>query len=279
MVTLSSRGGGVTFYPPDHSLPPDNTRAYPTRAYPTRAYPTTAYPTRAYPTRAYPTRAYPTTAYPSSTYPSRTTESPYLGVSVCVRYMAVQQRSSFVWTLSPSSRGAMTLATNTEGSYLLRWQNLQYQSVHLDPKIKIWPDVTPDIWTRVCVTVDTLRSVAQIFRDADMSVRTILPLKFLWSGEPVVAMSYFDGQVTDLQVWDYPLSYFVIHNYMNNRWLTGSVLTWSNIRYSLSGSTLVELVYERRQEKRAGKKSRGRRPQKPRRSGKNSLLKIFTQAH
>nr|XP_061833677.1 C-reactive protein-like [Nerophis lumbriciformis] len=264
MVTLSYRGGGVSFYPPNYSIPPDNTRAYPTRDYPTRAYPTRDYPTRAYPTSA---------------YPSWTTESPPRGVSVCVRYlMGEQTSSSSIFQLSPSSQAVMRLTTDNQGSYRLNWEKLTYQSVRLDPRIKMWSNVQPDIWTRVCVTVDTLRGVAQLFSDSNMSVRAIIPSKFVWSGEPVVAMSGFDGQVTDLQVWDYPLTYYTILTYMN-RWLSGSVLTWSNIGYSLTGSTILELTYERRQKKSASKKSRGRRPQKPRESGKNSVPKILTRAH
>ena len=40
-------------------------------------------------------------------------------------------------------------------------------------------------------------------------------VQYVWPGEPVIDIPGFDGQVTDIQVWDYPLRYREIINYMN----------------------------------------------------------------
>ena len=41
-------------------------------------------------------------------------------------------------------------------------------------------------------------------------------VQYVWSGEPVIEFSGFEGQVTDVQVWDYPLRYREILNYMSS---------------------------------------------------------------
>ncbi|XP_051932380.1 uncharacterized protein LOC127607773 isoform X2 [Hippocampus zosterae] len=269
---------------------PDPTRAYPTRAYrswdsptrpyrswayrtranrswpdPTRAYPTRAYPTRAYPTRAYPTRAYPTRAYPTSAYPSWTTEAPTKGVTVCLRYLLDSQTSSRdIFTLSPTSRAPLTLSSSYDGSDLMILSSV-YWSMRLKANVRIWAGIRDDLWTRLCLTVDTVRGVVQVFSGSYMSIRKMAPSKYVWSGEPVIAMSGVDGQVTDVQIWDYPLSYNDIFNYMtphNYGWPRGSVLTWSDIRYTATGRVLLEDVYEQRQAAKTRKKKKAARKSK-----------------
>ncbi|XP_061641872.1 uncharacterized protein LOC133483960 [Phyllopteryx taeniolatus] len=281
--------GGVSFYPPyfsfrrnnawnyltrpyptrDYPTRPYPTRDYPTRPYPTRDYPTRPYPTRDYPTRPYPTRDYPTRPYPTRDYPTRnypswsyprsytassnpgwTTEAPTTGVTVCLRYLFdVETSSPRIFTVSPSSPAAFTLSSDYDGSYRLTWSS-SYWSLRLKANVRMWPGIRDDLWTRLCLTVDTVPGIVQVFSGAYMSVRKMAPNKYVWSGEPVIDMTGVDGQVTDLQMWDYPLSYNTILNYMSRPgygWPTGSVLTWSNIRYSLRGRALVEDAYQHRQ--------------------------------
>ena len=40
--------------------------------------------------------------------------------------------------------------------------------------------------------------------------------QYVWSGEPVIEFKGFDGQVTDVQMWDYPLSYREVFKYMTS---------------------------------------------------------------
>ncbi|XP_061544999.1 uncharacterized protein LOC133409242 [Phycodurus eques] len=276
------------------------TRAYPTRAYPTRAYPTRQYPTRAYPTREYPTGAYPTGAYPTGAYPTRayptrnypswsyppsytassnpgwTTEAPTTGVTVCLRYLFdVETSSPRIFTVSPSSPAAFTLSSEYDGSYRLSWSS-SYWSLRLKANVRMWPGIRDDLWTRLCLTVDTVPGVVQVFSGAYMSVRKMAPNKYVWSGEPVIDMTGMDGQVTDLQMWDYPLSYNTILNYMTRPgygWPTGSVLTWSNIRYSLRGRTLVEEAYQHRQAAKSHKSQK--RSWKNKKEAKEQGIKSF----
>lgn len=80
-----------------------------------------------------------------------------------------------------------------------------------------------------------------------MSIRKILPTQVLWSREPVLDVSGFDGHVMDLEVWDYPLEYRQIYSYMQDYGPSGSVLTWSRIGYQINGRVLLEDTFNRRQ--------------------------------
>ncbi|XP_074493879.1 uncharacterized protein LOC141769077 isoform X2 [Sebastes fasciatus] len=217
MFTLSVNGGGIAFYPPYFSPTP----------------PPTPNPTRHYTTRPYTTRPY---------YTTTPTAPPTRGVSVCLRYLTDNVYSLF--TLSPSSRNPLNLAVSNVGEYTL---NVGGYSQYMKPNVRLWSNVGPDIWTRVCLTMDSVKNVAQVFSGSNISVRKMLPIQYAWSGEPVIEFSGLDGQVTDIQIWDYPLRYKEVFNYMTSGvygQYSGSVLSWSHISYSPRGNILLEDTYE-----------------------------------
>ncbi|XP_014329037.1 uncharacterized protein LOC106700033 [Xiphophorus maculatus] len=274
MFTLSGYYGRLVFYSP-YQLPPwATTTSYQTRGYTDSAstpsytqtntgttemstpntkinthrpttgpyQPTTSSATR-YPwsTTRYPwsTTRYPwsTTRYPWSTAPSTR------GVSVCLRYITDSQSGS-IFTLSPSSQ-YLRLEIGRPQSYALTFNN--YNRVYLQPYLKLWPGLTPNMWTSICFTVDNTKGVVQMFRDSDMSSRKLLNNQYVWSGERVMDFSNFEGQITDVQVWDYPLRYQEVFYYMSSGGYgsyQGSVLSWSYISYSQTGRTLLEDGYE-----------------------------------
>lgn len=212
MLTLS-QDSGVTFYPPYW-------QAAPTATAWTTGW-TTQWPTQ----------------WPTSWTPSWTTPSPTRGVSVCLRFMT--ESSSFtLFKLAPRSPLSFTWGNPW---CTLTW-NYYYQ-VSLNPRLSFWSSVRTQPWTSVCVVLDSYKNVAQVFQGGAMSIRKILPTRMVWTGEPVLDMSSFDGQVTDLEVWDRPLSYREVFGYMQNFGPSGTVLTWSNIGYRYSGSILLEDTY------------------------------------
>ncbi|XP_004069367.1 uncharacterized protein LOC101161631 isoform X2 [Oryzias latipes] len=270
MFTLSRYGGGLTLFAPyldplgstsnpATSYHTDSSRTDPTRydasttATPTRGYPTTTtgfWPrtTGYYPwTTAPPTRGYPyttTTLRPTTTtrYYPWTTAPPKGGVSVCLRLITSDTNPS-IFTLSPSST-PLSLQVTDGGWYLLRFGSNQ---LRLRPSVPIWPNIGRGMWTSVCLTVDFTKNVVQMFSNMNMSTRKLLMYGYQWSGEPVITFSGFDGQLTDVQVWDYPLRYKEVLYYMSHGYygsVQGSLLTWSNIRYSLQGRSLLENSYE-----------------------------------
>lgn len=262
MFTLSRSGGGITFYAPS-SAPtssPGPTRPYDTTTwrpyYPTHKPTTTRrpyYPTHKptilpYTTRYpyYPPHKPTTRPHHKTTTPRPWTTAPATrGVSVCLRYLA-DDLSSTVVTLSPSSRAPLRLGFSN-GWYTLTFDPYGYSALSFRPSFRFWSNMVPDIWTRVCVTLDSMKNVAQVFSGSNISIRKMMPSKYDWSGEPVINFSGFDGQLTDVQIWDYPLRYKEVFNYMTSGIYApyrGSALSWSNISYSSTGGALLEESYE-----------------------------------
>uniref|UniRef100_A0A1A8R7C7 Pentraxin (PTX) domain-containing protein n=1 Tax=Nothobranchius rachovii TaxID=451742 RepID=A0A1A8R7C7_9TELE len=235
MFTLSGYAGLHLFSPymppPWLSTTPHTT----TRPYTTKTHPYTT------------TRPYITTTRP---YTPWTTAPTTRGVSVCLRYISDYDKfSSF--TLSPSSN-SLRLYSNGEGFTLTFYG---YNNIYLYPRIRLWSDSIQNMWTSICVTVDTVKKVAQMFRNSDMSPRKLLPTQYTWSGEPVIDFSDFEGQVTDVQVWDYPLRYKEVLYYTSAGFYgpyQGSVLNWSYISFSIRGDTLLEETFEQQMKLPAG---------------------------
>ncbi|TDH10008.1 hypothetical protein EPR50_G00093070, partial [Perca flavescens] len=190
-----------------------------------------------------------TTPYPWTTTPYPwTTAPPTRSVSVCLRYLPDYRADIYtIFTLSPSSGSPLYMGVSPSGSYRLSFYG--YSNLYFQPYKRFSSNIAMEIWTRVCLTVDTVKNVAQVFSDWSMSIRKMLPTKYVWSGEPVIDFSGFDGQVTDVQIWDYPLHYREVFNYMTSGSYgsySGSALSWSYISYSPRGDVLLEDAYERR---------------------------------
>ncbi|XP_072296092.1 uncharacterized protein [Eucyclogobius newberryi] len=251
MVTLSQYSG-VTFYQPYYqpatrkpTTTKRTTRYYTTTTHTTttRYYTTTTHPTttRYYTTTTLPwtTRYYTTTTLPWTTrYYTTTTTPPTNGVSVCLRFMT--DSSSFnLFKLAP--RSPLTLSLSSPSFFSLSRD--YYSQVSLYPRISLWSSVRTQPWTSVCVVLDSLKNVVQLFQGGSMSIRKIPSSRMVWSGEPVLDISGFDGQVTDLEVWNYPLKYEHVWSYMQNYGSRGTVLSWSNIAYTSNGQVLFEDTY------------------------------------
>lgn len=193
------------------------------------------------------------------------------GVSVCVRYLSDFEVSTRIFTLSPASRNPLGLQAKGTGSYSLYLPSYGYYNLYFTPNIRFWSDIGPEIWSRVCLIVDTKKNMVQVFNGANMSIKKILPFQYVWSGEPMIEFSGFDGQVTDVQIWDYPLSHREIFNYMARGvygLYQGSVLTWSDVSYSVRGKTVFEDSYERLEKQPISRRERGRRPKAERKTKK-----------
>ncbi|XP_068560586.1 uncharacterized protein [Cebidichthys violaceus] len=228
MFTLSSNGRGISLYAP-YYYPSSSTSPY---------YSTTT----------------PPTTYPWTTAPTTR------GVSVCLRYLA--ENFYLLFTLSPSSRTPLQFGVNGAASYMLTYG---YYQQSFQPNIRFWTNIGPDIWNSVCFTVDSMKNVAQVFSGSNISIRKILPRQYDWSGEPVMECSGFDGQLTDVQIWDYALSYREVFNYMTSGVYApyrGSALSWSDISYSLRGQSLLEDTFEV-QGRQPIRSSRGRKGCRP----------------
>ncbi|CAB1422050.1 unnamed protein product [Pleuronectes platessa] len=254
MFTLSSKGGGITFYPSSYT--PNTRRTITTHNATTTIHKTTT-------TTPKTTTTTPKTTTPKTTTTPRTTPFSTTGLSVCLRYLTdyYTTRNPPLLKLFPSSSDPVTLGTSSGVLYSLSsW--LYYKPQTFQPSIQFWPGgFSPDIWTRVCVTVDSAKNVGQVFSGSNMSIRKILPYQLPQGNDPVIYVPGFDGQLTDVQMWDYPLSYREIIQYMRPstyRPSRGSVLTWSDISYSLGGNALLEDTYQMLEQQPISKRGRGR---------------------
>ncbi|XP_004548858.2 jeltraxin [Maylandia zebra] len=235
MFTLSRNYGGVIFYHPNYHFQ----TPYPTRSYKVGAPNTTKHPNT--------TTTITTTKHPkTTTTKATTTQSPTRSVSVCLRYMTDAVQPTFpLFTLSPDT-SSLSLQRSFDTFMLSYYDSF---SVDLQPIVHLWPDIKQDIWTSVCLTVDTSKSVVQMFSGGYMSPRKVMPYQYVWSGEPVISFPGFDGQLTDVQVWDYPLRYKDIFYYMSRSYYgsySGSVISWSYIRYDNRGRAVLEDNFDMR---------------------------------
>ncbi|KAK5871950.1 hypothetical protein PBY51_012689 [Eleginops maclovinus] len=256
MFTLSSSAGGIYFYPPQFYTNPYPTRRYPTRPYYTTIRPytpestvsrkyipsnTTSRNTSELLTTRRPTTT--TTSYPrpTATHLPTTTASRIRGWSVCLRYLT--DYSTTIFTLGQSMYPLSFGVKTTDPAYFLNMDPFG-QSLSFRPILKFLPGIKSEVWSRVCLIVDNMKHVAQVFSGSKTSIRKLLPRQFVWSGEPVINFSEFNGQLTDVQMWDHTLSKLDVLNYMTCGTISGpysgSLITWSYISYSSSGITLLE---------------------------------------
>ncbi|KAK5600030.1 hypothetical protein CRENBAI_011010 [Crenichthys baileyi] len=261
MFTLSRYKGGFVLFSPYQPSPWASTPSYQTTGY-TSGYYSTSTPsytqtnTGKTKTSGSFTATKSNTTPPTTTYPSWSTAPTTRGVSVCLRYITDSESSIF--TLSPSSS---RLRLDVSGTFAYSLTFNDYSSAYLKPNIRLWSDLRPNMWTRICLTVDNVKGVVQMFRDSSMSIRKRLTYRYMWSGEPVIDFSDFEGQVTDVQVWDYPLSFKEAFYYMSSGLYgsyRGSVLNWSHVSYSITGMTLLEDSYEQQIRQPNRRRGRGR---------------------
>ncbi|XP_030274931.1 soluble scavenger receptor cysteine-rich domain-containing protein SSC5D-like [Sparus aurata] len=172
MFTLSRYSGGISFYPPSRPSTP---------SYTTSPYYTTSPPY----TRKHP---YTTTGHPYTTpqTPYTTTKRPYTpttapsarGVSVCLRYLTdfVKISNPRIFTLS---RASTSLPVNIDrfGGCTLNFNSYSYNTLYLTPSIRFWSNIGPDIWNRVCLTLDSMKNVAQVFSGSNISIRKVMTLR------------------------------------------------------------------------------------------------------
>ncbi|KAI1898746.1 hypothetical protein AGOR_G00075550 [Albula goreensis] len=98
-----------------------------------------------------------------------------------------------------------------------------------------WP------WTTMCVTWESGGGMAQLWRNGRTSVRKGLFQGQVLIGKPLLTISGFTGQVTDLHVWDYVLSRGEIASFSGGSVAReGTVLSWYSAQYSSSGYVVLE---------------------------------------
>lgn len=94
---------------------------------------------------------------------------------MCLRYLTdfIQTNTPKIFTLSPSSSRPLTVSA-ARNLYTMTFDRYGYYRLSFTPSIPFWSTVQ-DTWTRLCLTVDTKKNVAQVFGGSGISIRKRLP--------------------------------------------------------------------------------------------------------
>uniref|UniRef100_A0A8C7KEQ3 Mucin-12-like n=1 Tax=Oncorhynchus kisutch TaxID=8019 RepID=A0A8C7KEQ3_ONCKI len=191
----------------------------------------------------YPSHSPSTSSSPSSPYTSYpyTTPSPSLSaLTVCLRYMAEEGKDLTLFSLTQGNYWNLLLERNSGMDYLsIHSSSQSFRSYRL-----LWSIIEPRPWTSLCVTWEKNTGLAQVWRGRTVSIRKRV-FGQVTNGPPVLKVFNFEGQVTDVEVWDRVLSPSWILAYMSGwqsywSYTPGNVLTWSKAIYSTNGEVLLE---------------------------------------
>ncbi|CAB1332546.1 unnamed protein product [Coregonus sp. 'balchen'] len=106
----------------------------------------------------------------------------------------------------------------------------------------LWSITEPRPWTSLCVTWEKKTGVAQVWRGRTVSIRKRV-FGQVTSGPPVLNVYKFEGQVTDVEVWDRDSPSLIMafmSGWQSYYYTPGNVLTWSKAIYSTNGEVLLE---------------------------------------
>ncbi|XP_020321329.1 jeltraxin-like [Oncorhynchus kisutch] len=180
---------------------------------------------------------------PSSTSYPYTSPSPSPSPSpltVCLRYMAEEGEDLTFFSLTQGNNWNLLLKRYYWGMDHLSIDSSQdFSSYKLFRAVR---EAHP--WTSLCVTWEKKTGMAQVWRGGTVSVRKRV-FGQVTNGPPVLKVFNFEGQVTDVEVWDRVLSPSWILAYMSGwqsywSYTPGNVLTWSKAIYSTNGEVLLE---------------------------------------
>ncbi|XP_063042609.1 serum amyloid P-component-like [Engraulis encrasicolus] len=167
--------------------------------------------------------------------------------TVCLRAIFEMSSTRNIFSLSIGTSVALSLTTSPYATEIppgyqltLGQASKAFKMVSKVPSVsKLWP------WTSLCVTWDSTTGMTQLWEDNSMSVR-----KSMWRGQgfygtPVLSLSGFEGQVTDMHMWNQAMPVSVLRSY-NQGWgyPQGTMLSWARTSYSVRGSPILEKAYE-----------------------------------
>uniref|UniRef100_A0A3B1JUJ1 Pentraxin family member n=1 Tax=Astyanax mexicanus TaxID=7994 RepID=A0A3B1JUJ1_ASTMX len=166
------------------------------------------------------------------------------GLTVCLRVLTEQQSYSIQLTL-----GNQTEFVRLDGVPRSRHDlYVSGSSVNFDwffsaaSYVQRWP------WKNRCFTWESSSGMAQLWFDGNMTYNTLFVsfsvyfLLQVFSGQVQLSLYQFEGQLSDVYVWERALSVQELYNflYYNYNFPPGSILNWQWIQYSTSGYTVLE---------------------------------------
>lgn len=162
-------------------------------------------------------------------------------LTICLRIVTESVPGTAIFTFTIRNSPTLTLRSMTGSGYELTVGQAS-KTLHLVSEVpsfgKLWP------WTSLCVTWDSATGMAQMWKDGKMSVRIGMWRGQYFYGTPAMTLSGYEGQVTDIHVWDKALPLSSLRSY-NQGWgyPSGNMLNWQNMRYTLRGYAILENAY------------------------------------
>lgn len=100
-------------------------------------------------------------------------------------------------------------------------------------------------WRSRCFTWDSGTGMAQLWFDGMMSVRKGLARGTMFTGHLQLALPLFEGQLTELYVWNRVLDARQLFQYLHNKVVSerGAILDWRQIEFSTGGYVLMEPAF------------------------------------
>ncbi|XP_036420370.1 mucosal pentraxin-like [Colossoma macropomum] len=167
------------------------------------------------------------------------------GLTVCMRVLIEKRYYRVQLTFGNSTDGVSYTGpvTTVPQHYLyVEGDTVSFETFSMMPSFaQQWP------WRNRCFTWESSSGMAQLWFDSTMSIRKGVGRGQVFSGQAELTISGFEGQVSDVYVWDSALSVKNLYCYLtlNHSFPPGSVLDWKHIQYSTSGYALLEPTYVR----------------------------------
>ncbi|KAJ8338091.1 hypothetical protein SKAU_G00370570 [Synaphobranchus kaupii] len=163
---------------------------------------------------------------------------PLHNFTVCLRHISEESDSKIFFTLSLGGVHGISLKSiNTRLQLTVGRDSEAFQST-----FPVNVDFTPP-WTGLCTTWTSSSGMAQVWPYGMPSVRKGMWRNQVFTGRPLLTISGFVGQVTDVHVWHYILSPSAIASFSNGKVLQeGTVLSWRRAQYNTGGYVVLEPV-------------------------------------
>ncbi|XP_069478475.1 C-reactive protein-like [Ambystoma mexicanum] len=173
---------------------------------------------------------------------------PLKSFTVCLRAFTELTRDySLLSVSSPTTDNALVL---------FHWMNLGKSiSIYVDGHdMRSWPTLNELEWRHICGTWDSSSGVTQLWLNGKPLARKVMkrgaviqtPLNVILGQEQDSFGGSFDknqsfeGEISDLHVWDHVLSPSDIQQvFLNNKHLNGNVISWRDLPFEINGDVLI----------------------------------------
>ncbi|XP_042245730.1 C-reactive protein-like [Thunnus maccoyii] len=169
-------------------------------------------------------------------------------MTVCLRFFSQLKRTQGLFSLATRDHSnALLLMKDGQGSYKVHSGSDSYFFLNL-------PTHELD-WNSICWTWDSGTGLTQVWLNGLRTSQKLMGLNYVVSGNLSIIIGQeqdefrggynlndsFEGDITDLHMWDHIVSACDIRSYMNQgSFDPGNLLDWNNLSYRVSGNVFIQ---------------------------------------